>query len=170
MFRNFAFGSKRPSVRAILLVLGGAVFLVAILIGQSVLEGRRQIEFYQALQRSIETPDTARLLVATLQDAVTAQRGFLLTGQQHFLNRYEQATRELANPLRALKAGLEGTPLKRELHEVEELVPAATKAAGPSNHNLSAEWADRRWKICCGRRREDGGRRGSCRYRKNPVR
>ncbi len=115
-------GGQRLAVIAILLVLGGLCLLVPILIQQMLSEGRKQAEYYQALQQSVETRTEVRRVFAALQDAEAAQRGFLLTGRQEFLDGYEQATRRLPDQINAFEVRANGTSPAVRL--IVKLVPA----------------------------------------------
>ena len=75
-------GGQRLAVTAILLVLSGMCLLVPILVMQVMSEGQKQRTYYDALQQSIGTRNSMRLMLATVQKAEISQRSFILTGRQ----------------------------------------------------------------------------------------
>jgi len=124
MFHRSATRSQPLAVMAILLVVGGICLLVPMLVRQFLAEGQKQAEYYDALQQSIETRTKIWRLFEAVQDAVAAQRGFLLTGRQEFLGQYEQATRELPGSLQALEVRVSHTSLEPLARRLVELIPA----------------------------------------------
>ena len=127
-FHRSAGGSQSLAVMAILLVLGGMCILVAILVGQILSEGRKHIEYYEALERSIDNRTEIQGFLAAIQDAEAGQREFLLTGRQEFLGRYEQATRSLPGRLQALETRISRTSLEPAVRRIAELVPVTVDA------------------------------------------
>jgi signal transduction histidine kinase len=88
------------------------------------------MDYYTAMERSLEAPAQIWRVSAALQDAETGQRGFLLTGRQEFLSRYERATRELSDSLRALEAVAGRPSLRPALQRLVELMPATATELG----------------------------------------
>ncbi len=129
-FYRSADGGQRLAVAAILLVLGGMSLLMPVLIGQILSEARKPAEYYQAMQQYIDARANIRRVFATVLEAESAQRGFLLTGRQEFLDRYEQATRELPDRLHGLELGVSSTPLAPVVRRLAGLVPVTTDELG----------------------------------------
>jgi len=143
MFRRSADGGQSLAVMAILLVLGGMCVLVPILVGQILSEGNKQIEYYEALERSIDKRTAIRRLFATIQEAEAGQRGFLLTGQQEFLTQYEEAARSLPARLQALEATIGRSSLEPVVHRIVELVPVTVDDLTRALVTSSTRWFSR---------------------------
>jgi signal transduction histidine kinase/CheY-like chemotaxis protein/HPt (histidine-containing phosphotransfer) domain-containing protein len=117
-------------IKESLVALGGIVLLMTMFVVQILSEGQRLTDYYTAMERSLESPARIWRVSVALQDAEIGQRGFLLTGRPEFLGRYERATRELSDSLRALEAVAGRPSLRPPLQRLVELVPAAVTELG----------------------------------------
>ena len=112
-------------VKGTLVVIAGISLLIPILVGLILSGGQQLIDYYQALAQSVQTRAEIRRVFSTLQDAQAAQRGYLLTGRQEFLDAYERARRELPGRVEALDSTVTRSSLKPASRRLGELVPAA---------------------------------------------
>jgi signal transduction histidine kinase/CheY-like chemotaxis protein len=118
-------GRNQPfSVKLTLTVLLAMCLLVPLLVGQILSEGRRTLDYYAALDRSVETRAEIRGIFLTIADAESNQRGYLLTGRQEFLDAYEDAARKVPLALQALEPKAAGTPLQSAVQKLRGLVEA----------------------------------------------
>jgi len=94
-----------PATLAGLIVACLAALLIALMSMQS---SQSRIGTVRQLTATIETIDADQALVSTLQDAETGQRGYLLTGDERYLEPYNGARARYSSEidkLRALAAG-----------------------------------------------------------------
>lgn len=81
---------------------------------------RQWEQYHRAIaeaERSHQTVSAIDSVLAALTDAETGQRGFLLTGENRYLEPYNRAVQELPNDLASLKKLVGGTPSGREEFE-----------------------------------------------------
>jgi signal transduction histidine kinase/CheY-like chemotaxis protein len=130
IFGRSSGGGHLLPIKASLAALVGIIVLVTMFVVQILSEGQSLTDYYTAMARSLEAPAQIGRMSAALQDAEAGQRGFLLTGRQEFLSRYERATRELSESLRALETVAGRPSLKPALQRLVELVPATVAELG----------------------------------------
>lgn len=81
-------GRRLPAVATYVAGLGVSLFLLLLTIGVALWQSERSVELNQAVRESLETRSQLRLLLRNLQDAETGQRGYLLTGDESYLEPY----------------------------------------------------------------------------------
>jgi signal transduction histidine kinase/CHASE3 domain sensor protein/ActR/RegA family two-component response regulator len=85
--------------------------------------------------RTLDVINEANHLLSLMKDAETGQRGFLLTGAEHYLAPYEDALRHLGPSLERLRTLLSEEPLQRQrLDRMEALIQ---KKLAVLEHTLS---------------------------------
>jgi PAS domain S-box-containing protein len=84
------------------LVLGGAILIVALIAGLSYYDWRQLTIHNREAERTRDFIAQANALLSSLKDAETGQRGFLLTGDEAYLDPYRRAVLEIPNDLRVL--------------------------------------------------------------------
>ncbi len=145
------------SVRIALLVLS-AVGVLAIVAGMEAFNvTERAIDYENALERSIERRAQIRRISSMFQEAETSQRGFLLTNDVKYLERFESTREELHEPLNGLLGALSDSSEQvarairlnelartrmRQLSDVLAEVPQAEHAPGPSGAIIHSSRAD----------------------------
>jgi PAS domain S-box-containing protein len=91
-------------------LLGLAALILVALIGLSYYEWRQYYRANAAAALRQQTIDAVDGLLTSLTEAETGQRGFLLTGENRYLQPYNQAVPEIPNELAALRSRLSGRP------------------------------------------------------------
>ena len=81
-----------------------AAVLLAAVIGATVWLGYEYRQEVAAVQRTLEVEKNLSRLLSTVQDAETGTRGFLLTGDEDYLDVYAKAVAEIADELDAIAA------------------------------------------------------------------
>src|SRR6202043_3674398 len=103
-------------------VLVGIGLVVALLVVNAGLAYRNTRQLHEDAGRVAHTHEVLDLtsdLLRTLVDAETGQRGFLITGQENFLEPYQQALARLDQQVRTLKDRTKENP--RPQARIEEL-------------------------------------------------
>ena len=103
-----------------------AVFLIAFLSYRSF---KQRAEGARLVAHTLDVTAHLEVLLSTLQDAETGQRGFLLTGDDHYLEPYDRAVGTLGSVLPQLRALIADNP--QELDRFDALER--------SGHNKMAE-------------------------------
>jgi signal transduction histidine kinase/CheY-like chemotaxis protein/HPt (histidine-containing phosphotransfer) domain-containing protein len=117
-------------IRASLAALVAIIVLVSMFVAQIHSEGQRMTGYYTAVEQALAVRAQIGRLSGALHDSVNGQRGFLLTGGQEELSRYEQTTQELSGSLQALVAVAGRPSLRPPLERLAELVPATIMELG----------------------------------------
>lgn len=91
-------------------VLGIAVLVVAVFVGLAYRQWQQYRQANLEAERSRQTVAALDSVLAALDDAETAQRGFLLTGESRYLSPYDRALQNLPGDLATLKNLLGGHP------------------------------------------------------------
>ena len=108
------------------LVVAGAVVAVLITLAMALLGWRLHVKVNESLGWVAHTTSVARQfdgLLTTVTDAETAQRGFLLVGDEHYLAPYRTAAASVAAQLAALAQFTGGNPSqKARVGRLRELV------------------------------------------------
>jgi CHASE3 domain sensor protein len=100
---------------AIVVVLGFASYNGT----QQLIEANRRLEHTHKVLQSLEG------LLSTLKDAETGQRGYLLTGEERYLDPYKAASEEIQHELAAVADLLRGEPDQlRHLDQIRALSQA----------------------------------------------
>jgi len=95
--------------RAPAIVAGVLIPLLLIFVGwQLISEFRSNRTVRAEVDRSYETRSQIQRVFSLLQDAETGQRGYVITGDERFLEPYDQATEQLDDQMRALADLFEG--------------------------------------------------------------
>lgn len=102
------------------LPLAAAILLVGIM-GLTVLLGYKYDQESDALRNSLNVQTSLARLFSTVRDAEAANRGFLLTGDETYLDVYQKATSEYPYHFSTLKKLYDGNPAQQ--HRLEELRP-----------------------------------------------
>ena len=90
-------------------MLGIACLTLIVLVGLSYLQWNQYRRANAEAQRSRQTITAIDNVLTTLVDAETGQRGFLLTGDNHYLEPYNRALKDLPNDLAVLNKLLSGS-------------------------------------------------------------
>ena len=96
-------GRRLPAVATYVAGLGLSLFLLLLTVGVALWQTERSVELNQAVRESIETRSQLRLLLRNLQDAETGQRGYLLTGNEDYLQPYLTSRDEAPRAVEALE-------------------------------------------------------------------
>ena len=91
-----------------------AVFLIAFLSYRSF---QQRAEGARLVAHTLEVTAHLEVLLSTFQDAETGQRGFLLTGDEHYLEPYDHAAVTFEPELRRLRAAIADSPQQIERFE-----------------------------------------------------
>lgn len=92
------------------IMLGAAALVMMGMVGVSYREWRRYNRAIRESAQTREIIDSTNELLASLTDAETGQRGFLLTGNERYLETYNQAAQAVPNGLTRLKLLLAARP------------------------------------------------------------
>src|SRR5579883_2846007 len=92
------------SIAALLVVINGVIFSIS---AHAVQERAQRVQHAQAVQTDLES------LLNTLDEAETGQRGYLLTGDPHYLAPYTSAEHEISQDLADLQQQLRGDPAQQ---------------------------------------------------------
>jgi signal transduction histidine kinase len=117
-------------IKVSLVALVAIILLVAMFVAQIHSEGQRLTGYYTDIEQALATRAQIGRLSGALHDMEAGQRGFLLTGRQEFLSRYERAAQELSDSLRALETVAGRPPLTPALQRLAKLVPATATELG----------------------------------------
>ncbi|QRK10258.1 methyl-accepting chemotaxis protein [Archangium violaceum] len=102
----------------------GLSLLVLLAVALVAYQGARQLT--ETAEKLVESRDQGRAIRevrSSLVDAETGQRGFLLTGEERYLEPYEQALRELNSELETLRKSLRDEPEQlARLARIEPLI------------------------------------------------
>lgn len=104
----------------VLLLVAGLIALVAI-VGTTIWLVNRSQSYVDESSKARELRSATVDLLATVQDAETGQRGYLLTGEASYLEPYDEASAQYAARLARLDAVTRGNPADRA--EFERLRP-----------------------------------------------
>ena len=110
---------RRFSLPKLVVSLPAALLAAAVLIGINETGYRRSTEALQEIERAQQTRVELSRLLQQMLDAETGQRGFLLTGDERYLQPYEAATAGLNQTIETLRGSYLTTP--EELGELTEL-------------------------------------------------
>lgn len=102
--------SNTAFVRSTLIMLGLGVLILAGIVGASLWLVRENSVYSDTVAEMRRIRSGSVDLLSTLQDAETGQRGFLLTGDQTYLDPYNQALKNLAERRKRLKDTVAGYP------------------------------------------------------------
>ncbi|PZO05290.1 MAG: histidine kinase [Alphaproteobacteria bacterium] len=94
--------------RSITILLSGALLLLLVVNASTFLMIQRTATLNEQVDNSWVVRRAGRTLLISIQQAESAQRGFLLTGQASFLNEYRSAEATASTRLAALKERLAG--------------------------------------------------------------
>ncbi|HEX5745986.1 MAG TPA: PAS domain-containing protein [Archangium sp.] len=115
--------APRRSRRLPLPVLAGllAAGLAVVLIATLFLRSTRQLAWSSGrVAHTLDVINEAELLLSLMKDAETGQRGYLLTGERHFLAPYEEARSRIHPSLERLRALTADEPHQRRRLEAME--------------------------------------------------
>ena len=119
------FGRRLPATATYVAALGAALLLLVITVAAALLQTNQGVELNESVRQSLAQRSSLRLLLRGLQDAETGQRGYLLTGDESYLEPYlagrADAEREIVN-----LEGFAGSNPARvaEVRRLEELLGA----------------------------------------------
>ena len=86
---------------------------------------RRQLQTAALVEHTYQVLNTGELLLSTLKDAETGQRGYLLTGQERYLEPYQSALGKMASAQADLRRSTADNPAQQErLKETDRLIAA----------------------------------------------
>ncbi|HEY1697040.1 MAG TPA: response regulator [Polyangiaceae bacterium] len=100
-----------------------AILALAVISTLSFVSISERTESGRRMTATLETTQRLDGLLSTLKDAETGQRGYLLTGQDRYLEPYDAAVASLPNELSILRSALGGNPAQAQrLDALEHLV------------------------------------------------
>ena len=106
-------------MRSIFPLLIGFLMLVVVVVATGALV-KAQEDMNDKVQRSLEVENGLTALLSGLQDTETGQRGFLLTGDDAYLEPYRQAFPKIADRLKFLHEAMDANPAhERTLRNLE---------------------------------------------------
>lgn len=111
LFKLGRFLRTSSLARSVLGVLGGAIVLLLLVNVSTFVLIRRTAEFNKQVEAAQLIRRSARSTLINVQDAETAQRGFLLTGQSEFLDLFDAATEAVPEQLQKLDERVKGDAL-----------------------------------------------------------
>src|SRR5512145_40297 len=116
-------GRRLPAVATYVAGLGVSLFLLLLTIGVALWQSERSVELNQSVRESLETRSQLRLLLRNLQDAETGQRGYLLTGDESYLEPYLASRDEAPRSVELLEvAAGDNSERVAETQRLRELV------------------------------------------------
>jgi CheY-like chemotaxis protein/signal transduction histidine kinase/CHASE3 domain sensor protein len=111
---GFLRSSLPPRTQAGFVAATLAVFLIAFLSYRSF---QQRAEGARLVAHTLEVTAHLEVLLSTFQDAETGQRGFLLTGDEHYLEPYDQAVATFDGELLRLRTAIADNPQQVERFE-----------------------------------------------------
>ena len=111
---GFLRSSLPPRTQAGFVAATLAVFLIAFLSYRSF---QQRAEGARLVAHTLEVTAHLEVLLSTFQDAETGQRGFLLTGDEHYLEPYDHAAATFEGELLRLRAAIADNPQQLERFE-----------------------------------------------------
>lgn len=121
--------ARTPSIgRSIVALLAGAMALLLAVNMTTFVMIQRTTEFNDQVERSQQVRRAARVLLLSLVDAETAQRGFLLSGRADFLAPYNRVEVSVADQMEELERLVAGDP---------QLKPAVTAMLDAARDKLA---------------------------------
>ena len=119
------FGRRLPATATYVAALSAALLLLVLTVAAALWQTNQSVQLNSDVRQSLEQRASLRLLMRGMQDAETGQRGFLLTGDESYLEPYlagrEDAERELSNIDRFAASDAARVA---EAHRLRELVAA----------------------------------------------
>jgi len=112
---GFLRSSLPPRTQAGFVAATLAVFLIAFLSYRSF---QQRAEGARLVSHTLEITARLEVILSTFQDAETGQRGFLLTGDEHYLEPYDRAIAAFDGELRQLRAAITDNPQQLDRFEV----------------------------------------------------
>lgn len=97
-------GRRLPAVATYVAALAAALLLLLVTVGAALFQSQRSVQLNDEVRLSTEARSNLRLLMRSLQDAETSQRGFVLTGEESYLGPYNIALPEIGYRLNAIGA------------------------------------------------------------------
>jgi signal transduction histidine kinase/ActR/RegA family two-component response regulator len=115
-------GRRLPAVATYVAGLGLSLFLLLLTTGVALWQTERGVELNQSVRESLATRSHLRMLLRGLQDAETGQRGYLLTGDESYLEPYLASRDDVPTRIDALE-GAAGANASRigEVRRLREL-------------------------------------------------
>ncbi|UPT64297.1 MAG: CHASE3 domain-containing protein [Hyphomonadaceae bacterium JAD_PAG50586_4] len=104
-------GRRLPAVATYVAGLGLSLFLLLLTTGIALWQTERGVELNQSVRESLATRSHLRMLLRGLQDAETGQRGYLLTGDESYLEPYLTSREDVPTRIDALEGWL--APMRR---------------------------------------------------------
>ena len=116
-------GRRLPAAATYAAALGAALFLLIVVIVGAFVQTERSANVNQSVRESFDRRAHYRLLLQSMQDAETGQRGYLLTNDASYLEPYRQARVMLGGELDSIGRSATGDPmLTAEARRIRELV------------------------------------------------
>jgi PAS domain S-box-containing protein len=104
------------------LLPGIAALILLIIAGFSFLDWREFLQTREETKRGREIVDASQSLISLLADAETGQRGFLLTGENRYLEPYDRAVRAIPNQLEKLDGERLKLLVREKLAELRDTI------------------------------------------------
>ena len=124
--------ARTPSIgRSIVALLAGALVLLMAVNVTTFVMIQRTAEFNDQVERSQQVRRSARVLLLSLVDAETGQRGFLLSGQPDFLAPYSRAEISVVPPAAKgtmMRTGFSGQAADAGVAGASESIAPASRA------------------------------------------
>ena len=119
------FGRRLPATATYVVALGAALLLLVITVLAALWQTNQGVELNQDVRQSLAQRSSLRLLLRGMQDAEAGQRGYLLTGDEAYLEPYLAGRADIQRELSNLERFPGGNAARvAETHRLEQLVGA----------------------------------------------
>ncbi|MFN3464167.1 MAG: CHASE3 domain-containing protein, partial [Terricaulis sp.] len=108
------FGRRLPATATYVVALGAALMLLVITVAGALWQTNQGVQLNEDVRQSLAQRSSLRLLLRGLQDAETGQRGYLLTGDESYLEPYLAGRADVEREIVNLE-GFAGSAPAREL-------------------------------------------------------
>jgi len=115
------FGRRFPAAATYVAALSAALLLLIITVAAALWQTNRSVELNVEVRESLAQRSNLRLLIRSLQDVETGQRGYLLTGNADYLQPYLAARDDIGRQLDFLNAAARTPERRAELDRMREL-------------------------------------------------
>ncbi len=107
------------------MALGAALLLLVITVAGAIWQTNQGVQLNEDVRQSLAQRSSLRLLLRGMQDAETGQRGYLLTGDESYLEPYLAGRADIEREITNLEAFAGGSPASvAEVRRLEELIGA----------------------------------------------
>lgn len=119
------FGRRLPATATYVVALGAALMLLVITVAGALWQTNQGVQLNEDVRQSLAQRSSLRLLLRGLQDAETGQRGYLLTGDESYLEPYLAGRADVEREIVNLEGFAGSAPARvAEVRRLEELLGA----------------------------------------------